>query len=583
MPLNNDFTKYGLQLVNINGTYFVVEKGGYGQSAGAASVDANTAQQLIGQGVAPLVIPQQDAEAGILAQKYGLNFSTGKGNYSMGDIQNRITNGYVAGEANQTAEQKQVTDAAAANANLAAHPQAPTADPYASDPNMQNIGTADAPMYVPKGSAGALNSTNQSAYNAQYNTGATYDAQGHPVNIPAAVPAAPTTNTTVSAQAFQNVQIPFKPGLTPAQQSGITALAQKPISQWTAVDKANWGYATGNAPLPVQTSTASTGTGNATNDTSMTNTGTTFSQDGSGAVSRDMAKEQAFVNSFNAANHRLPTSAEVNQGVYGTTTPQFNTAQGTAAIQNATSGTGGANTGGTTGTAPNKALTDANAIIDASNLPADLKALYKNVVAQYPDKAFNTAAILDTFNKIKTETIDPHYYELANTAQKDFSTSLEQLNMTRQSQQESERTTAANDIRQAQANQEKSGMTFTGKAIETLGANSAYAQNPSATVATPTQTPFGGMFYEGTVNQGNRLMATSNAADYNKALQNLGRSAEDKLGTTGAGGLGIAYTPAGGVTSSLDAQKQQQYGTTLSQLYNNSQAKTDLNTNLPIS
>lgn len=45
--------------------------------------------------------------------------------------------------------------------------------------------------------------------------------------------------------------IPFKTGLTAAQQQSITNLvAARPTSQWTDIDKRNWAYATNNAPLP---------------------------------------------------------------------------------------------------------------------------------------------------------------------------------------------------------------------------------------------------------------------------------------------------------------------------------------------
>lgn len=567
MALQNDFSKFGLQLVNINGTYFVVEKGGFGQSGGVSGVDASTAQQLMSQGVQPVVIPQQDAEVTILANKYGLNFSTAKdSNLSLGALQNRISSGYVAGEQNQLAQEKQVTDAATANAQLAANPQAPTVDPNASNPNMERLPNG---TYVPKGSAGALNSTNQGAYNAQYGQG-TFDAQGNPI----AAPVGAQQNFAVSAQTMPNTQ-------QTGSQYQILNVAS--IGQYKPTDyhrDANGAVVLNPGVVPIPGTVKDLfATGAPSGSTS------NASQNTLAGITRDMAREQAFVNSFNNANKRLPSTSEVNQGVYGTTSPQFNTPQGVDAIKAATSTSGSANTGtsSTTGgtTGKNDALSQANSIIDGSNLPPDLKTLYKQVVSEYPDKAFNTQSILNTFNKIKTETIDPRYYELANTAQKDFSTSLSQLNQTRENQLETERANAGKDIRQARANLEKSGMMFTGQGIEQLGAQSAYPQASTTPGTTPAQTPFGGLFYEGTVNQGNRLMATSNAANYNKTLQALGRSAEDKLGTTGASALGINYSPAGGVTSSLDTAKQQQYATTLSQLYNNSQAKTKLNTDVP--
>ena len=45
-------------------------------------------------------------------------------------------------------------------------------------------------------------------------------------------------------------QIPFKAGLSAEQQLSITNLTKKPTAQWTATDKTNWNYATNNATLP---------------------------------------------------------------------------------------------------------------------------------------------------------------------------------------------------------------------------------------------------------------------------------------------------------------------------------------------
>lgn len=57
---------------------------------------------------------------------------------------------------------------------------------------------------------------------------------------PAATPSAPTSTST----------IPFRSGLTDAQKSSLINLANKPISQWSQLDKDNWRYGTNGAPLP---------------------------------------------------------------------------------------------------------------------------------------------------------------------------------------------------------------------------------------------------------------------------------------------------------------------------------------------
>lgn len=75
------------------------------------------------------------------------------------------------------------------------------------------------------------------------------------------VPTAPTqtvtpVNTSYVAPAVPSIQpaasgsIPFKPGLSDAQQASISSLASKPASQWSDTDRKNWAYATNNAAIP---------------------------------------------------------------------------------------------------------------------------------------------------------------------------------------------------------------------------------------------------------------------------------------------------------------------------------------------
>lgn len=49
------------------------------------------------------------------------------------------------------------------------------------------------------------------------------------------------------------MQIPFKPGLSNKQTSTITKLVEgKSVTTWSNQDKANWAYATNDAPLPTE-------------------------------------------------------------------------------------------------------------------------------------------------------------------------------------------------------------------------------------------------------------------------------------------------------------------------------------------
>jgi len=230
----------------------------------------------------------------------------------------------------------------------------------------------------------------------------------------------------------------------------------------------------------------------------------------------------------------------------------------------------------------NTRLQEALKVIDASDLPPDIKEMWKTVVNGYPKGVeYDTAEILATFNKVKQDTIDPYFKQLADTAISDIRSNMTQLEQTRAQELETERANAGLNIRQTKEGLEKSGMTFTGKGIEALGAESAYAQPGAGDTSTiPAQTPFGGMFYEGTVNQGNRLMASSSDIRAKAAQGAIARNAENLLGTAGAQGLGITQGLAGTVaTGSQEIAKQGQYSSTLNQIIANYKNKQTALTN----
>lgn len=226
-----------------------------------------------------------------------------------------------------------------------------------------------------------------------------------------------------------------------------------------------------------------------------------------------------------------------------------------------------------------EALKNALAMIDASNLPDELKSMYKMVVQNYPEGVeVNPQEILSAFNKIKDETIDPYFKNLVSQATADMQNQFTSLEQQRALELEQERALAGRSIRQASEGLEQSGMTFTGKAIEQLGAKSAYPQ----TGGVPGQVPFGGQaFHEGEVPQANRLLATSNLARYQSKMKQLGLDAEQTLGSEGIAGLGLSsYTPVGGVQGSIDLQKQQRQSSTLSNILDQYSRKQTANTNL---
>lgn len=221
----------------------------------------------------------------------------------------------------------------------------------------------------------------------------------------------------------------------------------------------------------------------------------------------------------------------------------------------------------TPGGQPNDNTQRALDIINNSSLDEATKALFRTTVGQWdPTKEVNMQNVLDQFKIIKENTIDPKFREMATVFGNDLQNQISENAMARDRELEIERTASGQSIRQAKEGLEKSGMTFTGKGIEQLGAESAYAQQPSDTVATPTQTPFGGMFYEGNVNQANRLMSTGSSARYRNQMQQLGRTAEDILGS-GISGYNIpGFNPSGVSQGSMGAGQQQDYINALNQL-----------------
>ncbi len=233
-----------------------------------------------------------------------------------------------------------------------------------------------------------------------------------------------------------------------------------------------------------------------------------------------------------------------------------------------------------------KRLEEALKIIDSSDLPPELKTLYKQTVKEWPaGQEINVAKILEKFNEIKGTTIDPYFKSVVDFATNSIQQSVQFQQQQRETQLEEERAVSGQNIRQAKAGLEQAGMTFTGKGVQELGAGSAYAQDGASAI--PKQEPFGGMFYEGNVNQQNRLMATSSLANYNRNLGLLGQEAEAKLGTQGALGMNIpGFGAVGGQTGSYNQQKNQAYGTALGQLINQQQANVnqsqDYNYSLPV-
>lgn len=211
-------------------------------------------------------------------------------------------------------------------------------------------------------------------------------------------------------------------------------------------------------------------------------------------------------------------------------------------------------------------------------IPDDVKPLFERVVRGWDvDKDLNINNVLNEFNKIKEETIDPFFAEQTEQFVNDLKSTVQFQAQQREQELEQERTVAGQRIRQTREGLEKAGLTFTGKAIEELGAESAFAQpgTPQAAgAATPLQTPFGGdLFYEGTVNQASRLLSSSSALRYQKNLEALARQTEQALGSAQAQQLQVPGLQFQGDVSqgAIEAQKQQKLASTLGSVYQQGQ------------
>ena len=172
----------------------------------------------------------------------------------------------------------------------------------------------------------------------------------------------------------------------------------------------------------------------------------------------------------------------------------------------------------------------------------------------------NAPSIIEAFQKVKTDTIDPYYQGLANQAISTINQAVGNLNKERSLQMEQQNTNASENIRNTQNSLEASGMTFSGEARRQLGANSAYQQG---TETSTNRIPFGGDNVEGLVPQNNRLVASSTEATYQNNLAKIGQQAESTLGSTQAGNLVSGYTPATGVEGDIATNKSSAYGTSL--------------------
>lgn len=377
------------------------------------------------------------------------------------------------------------------------------------------------------------------------------------------------------------VNIPFKAGLSDAQKASISALAAKPSASWNENDKKNWAYATNNAPLPTVQAPATPNTplaapgassGQQSDKTSST-TGSTPAGDAGGVNGVVNDVDKGWVNQlYQKYFDRDATSAELTN--WTKENPQaLEQFLGAEAKKYGYSSKFFKDDS-------NSRLSSALDIIKNSDLPPDIKNLWSATVQAYPPGIeYNAQEVLGTFNKIKNETIDPYYRELATIATRDYQTAIAQQKQAQEMNQEQIRMQAGQNIRQAKEGLEQAGMTFTGKAVQQLGDQAAIGQpGQNANNTIPEQEAFGGLFHEGQVNQQNRLMASSSQAQNKSTIDALNSALEKQLGSSAAAQAG--GTVQGGVTGELETKKQGQYAQSLNQIVDNYKSKQTLNTNI---
>lgn len=214
-------------------------------------------------------------------------------------------------------------------------------------------------------------------------------------------------------------------------------------------------------------------------------------------------------------------------------------------------------------------LQKAFAMIDNDpNLSQFAKDLFKKTVRNWtPDKILDTDNILKEFNRITRESIDPFFSEQVNAFTQQVKDQVEQANIDRALELEAQRESAGRAFENQITNLEASGLINTGEAGRTLGQEG---------VIQTKAIPFGGQVGEGIIPQANRLIATSSMERQRRRLAEIGRQAEQRLGTQGAMDLKIpGFTPTPGgidVTGSFKQSREGAQADILRQLSNQERA-----------
>lgn len=373
----------------------------------------------------------------------------------------------------------------------------------------------------------------------------------------------PTTTDTTATQAIT------QPTTQPATTQPTTA------TQPQTMDEAFSQYVQPNANDTVAGLNLFGGTGTQPTTQPTTQTGTQATQQQNPAVQQALAdpmiqqlKNALDTNTSWVSNQQLtaPQRSAVEQ--------QLNSALGKYGIDMNSMNTG-AQTTGSTGSVSlwDNAAGDqaAQKILDqylsSGQIDQGTYSLFKQAVGMWdPGSEINTQAIMDTFGKITQSTIDPYFREQAAIFVDDLQANLGTLGQARGQELQTQGVQQEENLRQTRAGLEASGMTFTGEAGRLLGSQSAYRQDPNQPGIVPVQ-----KFGEGLVEQQNKLMGTSSEARYLENLRQLSRQAETQLGSDAAKTLIPGAETIGGVTGSMQRERNKAQASTLTSLYNQEQ------------
>tara|TARA_R100000049_G_C1954644_1_gene106630 strand:+ start:210 stop:1688 length:1479 start_codon:yes stop_codon:yes gene_type:complete len=213
-----------------------------------------------------------------------------------------------------------------------------------------------------------------------------------------------------------------------------------------------------------------------------------------------------------------------------------------------------------------QAIADLQFAFDNGVIGYDEFVLYSDVVNAWEAGAeVDFGPILETFDDLKANTIDPYYAQQIEIATAQVTAAQEYMAAQRELQLDSENINAQERVRSAKASFESAGLTFTGEAARQLGAESAFAtdaENPLLQLQS---------LGEGLIPETSSLIASSSLAEYEESLRSLGEQAELVIGTEattglGLGTLGTSEAIVGSIAEAQDLLEKQ----TLSSLFTQS-------------